>query len=71
MTKEGKSLLKLGQKIADRSKAEGFTQEKFAKLTKMNRVSLARHEKEPINLNLKTLLHISKVLENEVYDGEN
>ncbi len=68
MTKEEKYLLKLGQKIAELRKAKGFTQEEFAKLTKMNRASLARLEKEPINLTVKTLLQISKVLELEIYE---
>ncbi len=65
MTKDEKYLLSLGQKIADLRKAKGLTQEEFAKLTKMNRASLARLEREPINLTLKTIMKISKVLEIE------
>lgn len=65
MTKEEKYLLKLGQKIAELRKAKGFTQEEFAKLTKMNRASLARLEREPINLTLKTVMKIAQVLESD------
>lgn len=68
MTKEEKYLLKLGQKIAELRKAKGYTQEQFAKLTKMNRAALARLEREPINLTMKTLIQISKSLKIEIHD---
>jgi transcriptional regulator with XRE-family HTH domain len=68
MTKENKYLEKLGKRIAELRKAKGHTQEEFATLTKLNRAALARLEKEPINLTMKTLLKISKALEIEVHE---
>ena len=59
-------LRKLGKRIASERKKHGWTQEKFAKISGVERSSLARIESGGVNSTINKLRQIAKALDIEI-----
>ncbi|NVK65692.1 MAG: helix-turn-helix transcriptional regulator [Flavobacteriales bacterium] len=59
-------LKKLGKRIAEERKKHGWTQEKFAELSGIERSSLARIESGGVNSTINKLRQIAKALDIEI-----